>query len=207
MSKPVHCKWSWQETQVTMATWWMLCSKKEAREKESRIASYCLVFFIFLLLTWLRLCIRTCGLPFILEMPVSLLRAAWLCGLVFIYVSVVLVILTATGFGLAAEKPQRPFVVTFPSWKPEWAEWTHTHTHTHTHIHTWMHMWTHTNTHTHTHRHKASSALSPIPPQLMQVLENVVIKQSLLGLFSPQNERIKAEDMKGLIGVFWSSHF
>ena len=185
MSKPVHCKWSWQETQVTMATWWMLCSKKEAREKESRIASYCLVFFIFLLLTWLRLCIRTCGLPFILEMPVSLLRAAWLCGLVFIYVSVVLVILTATGFGLAAEKPQRPFVVTFPSWKPEWAEWTHTHT----------------------HRHKASSALSPIPPQLMQVLENVVIKQSLLGLFSPQNERIKAEDMKGLIGVFWSSHF
>lgn len=42
MSKPVLWKWSWQETQVTMATWWMLCSRKEAREKESRIVSWCL---------------------------------------------------------------------------------------------------------------------------------------------------------------------
>lgn len=34
MSDLVHWKWSWQETQVTIATWWKLCSKKQKKERK-----------------------------------------------------------------------------------------------------------------------------------------------------------------------------
>lgn len=142
MSKPVHWKWSWQETQVTMATWWMLCSRKEAREKESRIASSCLslphIYFkhgcdsasgsaVEFMSAGASLPVAAFSLLF-LKLH-QFLRDSWLCGLG------VLIIFTVTAFGSAAKNPRRLFALKFSSWKPEWDEWTHTHHRLHHPVH------------------------------------------------------------------------